>query len=126
MQMEDNFMKNLKVKILLLIAVFSIVSCNGGGGGENSTTPVTNNNEPSTSENAPLTQVELTNLNKFMNQFESQKNMTKEELLFLIHKNLPSQKKATYQLLDQKIDIDCEDSCIIKKKEESNEIEVNE
>ena len=114
-------MKKLKINVLSLIAVLSMVSCSGGGGGRTSTTqPQTSNNEPNENGNtASLTQVEVARVNKFADQFNLEKRMTKEELLFSIHKNLPSQKKATYQLLDQKLDIDCEDSCVIKMKEEN-------
>ncbi|MDH4467972.1 MAG: hypothetical protein QE271_07930 [Bacteriovoracaceae bacterium] len=112
-------MKKLKINVLSLIAVLSMVSCSGGGGGSTSTTqPETSNNEPS-GNTTSLTQTEVASIRKFADQFNLEKRMTKEDLLFSIHKNLPSQKKATYQLLDQKLDIDCEDSCVIKKKQEN-------
>ena len=117
--MEGKFMKNFNINVLSLIAVLSLVSCSGGGSGSaSSAQPEASNNEENGST-ISLTQVEVASVGKFADQFYVEKRMTKDELLFSIHKNLPSQKKATYQLLDQKLDIDCEDSCVIKKKEEN-------
>jgi hypothetical protein len=99
------------------------MSCSGGGGGNSNNTTISpvDTNPIKVDESTPLSTTEIMEVNNFVDKFEKSKTITKEELFFLIQHLTAKQKKSLYVMLDQKLNIDCDEICTIQKKENSSE-----